>query len=87
MDLGLLISIVLIGVGVYFWKTYSHPRYFWALFPLGLFVLIELYESISNTYLYLSDDGRAIEFFVTTGLRVVIVVIFGYILFKDPKQK
>ena len=77
-----LLYIALIIAGVYIWKKYNDVRYYWYIFPISVGLAILIWEYISDTLLGLSPDARAVEFFITSALRVLAVVALAVIAFK-----
>jgi DMSO reductase anchor subunit len=77
-----IIFIALIVADIITWKKYNDRRYFWYLFPMSGLLIITVLKHLSETYLQLSGDQRAIEFFIFAGLSAVAVVALLVITLK-----
>lgn len=82
MYLSLAIYFGLIVVGIVIWKKYNAPRFFWYLFPIVGLLSLSVLEHFSEIYLQLSDDQRAIKFFILTSLRIAAVIALLLITLK-----
>jgi len=78
----IIIFLCLIVVDFITWKKYNDRRYFLYLFPMVGLLILTILKTLSESYLQLSGDQRAIEFFVFAGLSAVAVVALLVITLK-----
>lgn len=82
-----VVSVGLFVVGVYLWKKYSKPDFFWSLFPIGGSLIISVLQYLSETFLHLSDETRITESLVFLVLRAIAFLAFGAIVLKGMSKE
>lgn len=86
MYISLAIYSLLIVVGLYWWKKYNDRTFYWASFVWVALIALSLFEWWSNSYLDLSSDGRAVQFFIGTGIRITAMVAVIAIFLKGSRR-
>jgi hypothetical protein len=80
------ISILLFLIIFFLWKKYKHPQFFWQLFPVGVFILLWIYQWLSGQYFDLNSAQRSIEELILLGSRIAIFIAFLYIGYLGVKR-
>jgi len=82
-----IIFIGLFLVGVYWWKKYNNPEFFWALFPLGGSLILLVLQYLSENFLHLSQELRDAEAFIFLVLRGIAFIAFVLIFLRGILKK
>ena len=77
-----IIGTGLFIAGIFLWKKYKEPEFFWSLFPIGGSLLLSVLQYLSETFLQLSNEQRATESFIFLVLGIILFVAFILITLK-----
>lgn len=86
MEKSIFIYLLLALVGLFLWKKNNNPQYLWSLLPVGILILLSIYQLLSEKYLILGSSARVMEDWILIVLRSVALISFIYIGIKRWKK-
>jgi hypothetical protein len=86
MEKSIFIYLLLALVGLFLWKKNNNPQYLWSLLPVGILILLSIYQLFSEKYLTLGSSARMTEDWALIVLRSLALISFLYIGIKKWKR-
>ena len=86
MEKSIIIYILLALAGLFLWKKNNNPQYLWSLLPIGILILLSIYQLLSEKYFTLRSSDRVTEDWILLILRSIALISFLYIGIKKWKK-